>query len=131
MAVINIRSVQDAIGKGTLIDLGNDYRTSATVRSYLPRGTGYGCAISTAAYSQHVKAGTTGDQDSRMEAICSYLSKAIGGDGKPPQPKLEFKVPGEAGKGWTIPLRLEWSEPSKYWVIMLADEQLQAGAKSV
>lgn len=131
MAVIDIKSVQDAIAKGKLIDLASDYRTSGTVRACLPRLAFPAVAISVSAYLRHVQSGTSGDPSSRLEAVCAFLSKALGVDGKPPQPDLEFKILGENGRGWNVPLKLEWYGPSKYWVILLTDEQLRAAVAPV
>jgi len=125
MAVIHVQSIQDAVSKGTLIELANDYRTSRTVRAFLPRQTTYSLAISTAAFSQRVEQGTVGDKQSRMEAICAFLNKALGLSGTPSPTALWFTFPGAIGTPENFSLKLEWFAPSKYWVVLLPDEQIR------
>ncbi len=128
MAIIRLRSIHEAVGKGMLIELANDYRTSRTVRAWLPGQTAGAIAISSAAFSQHVQQGSTSETQSRMEALCVSLSKVLGIGGKPSKPGLEFRLPGAGARPADRPLKLEWYAPSNYWVIMLSDEQLQSVA---
>jgi len=125
MTVIRVQSIQHAISKGTLIQLANDYRTSRTVRACLPKQTSYALAISATAFQEQVQQGTVGDKQSRMEAICNFLSKALGLKGTPMPSDLQFRFPGESGKPESFSLKLEWYAPSKYWVVLLPDEQIQ------
>lgn len=129
MTVIHVQSIQDAVNKGALIELASDYRTSRTVRAWLPKQTPYPFAISTAAYHQHVEQGTAGEKLSRTEALCVFLSKAVGLDGQSSRSNVEVRPPGNGGKLQEHPLKLEWYAPNNYWVILLADEQIQPGVK--
>lgn len=130
MAVIHIESIRQAVNKGTLIELADDYRTSRTIRACLPWQTSYPFAISTTAYSQEVQSGTVGDRHSRMDAIGVFLGKFVGHSGNPSPADLELKFPGQAGSTARNSLKLEWFAPNKYWVILLPHEQLQQVLKS-
>lgn len=65
------------------------------------------------------------EKQSRMEALCGFLSKALGLGEKTSQSRFEFKLPGKGGESVDSPLKLEWYAPNKYWVILLPDEQIQ------
>jgi len=123
MTVIKIESIKDAVRIGALIELSSDYRTSTSVRTCLPRDTA--CAISPAAFRQHVQQGTAGERRLGVETLCGFLSRAFGLGGKPVQPDSGFQFLTEADKPQSRPLKLEWYEPNKHWVILLPDEQLR------
>ena len=129
MPTIHISSIRDAVTNGTLIDLASDYRTSQTVRACLPRSGSYPFAISTAAYRKEVERGAVGDQRSRMELICSFLSKLLGRDDRPTGSKLEFRFPAQSGQLDPCALKLEWFAANQYWVILLPDEQIQSSLR--
>jgi hypothetical protein len=125
MAVIHVHSIQDAVSKGAFIEPASDYRTSRTVRACLPKQTRCAFVISTAAFSQQVQQGTVREKQTRMEALCAFLSKSIGLGEKPSPSRLEFRLPGENGETENSLLKLEWYAPNNYWVILLPDEQIQ------
>ena len=62
MTIINIRSIKDAVSKGSLIELASDYRTSGTARAFLSKNLS--CAMSMGAYRQNVHGGTAVDRRS-------------------------------------------------------------------
>jgi hypothetical protein len=123
MTVINVQSIKDAVRMGTLIELSSDYRTSAFVRTILPKNTP--CAISPAAFRRHVQQGTAGERRSGVEALCVFLSSAFGFRGKPSQADSGLQFPREGGKLQGQPLKLEWYAPNEHWVVLLPDEQLR------
>ena len=125
MPVIRVQSIPDAVSKGTLIELANDYRTSGAMKACLPSQTACAFAISTAAFSQQVHQGTAGDKRSRIEALCAFLKRVLGYSGRPSPSDLQFRLSGESGKPEDRPLKLEWYAPNRYWVILLSSEQLQ------
>ena len=127
MTIINIQSIKDAVSKGSLIELASDYRTSATAKAFLPKNLS--CAMSTEAYRQNVRRGTTGDRRSGVETICAFLSKALGLGGNASQSDFRFRFPREGEKPQNDPLKLEWYAPEKYWVVLLPDEEIRAVLK--
>jgi len=131
MASIVIESIRQAVSKGTLIDLAEDYRTSRSIRACLPRQTTYPFAISAAAFSQEVQPGTQRDRQSRLDAIGAFLTKVLGLREKPKAADLELHFPGHAGQSNSCALKLAWFAPDKYWVMLLPDEQLQPALKLV
>lgn len=122
MAVIQVQSIHDAVSKGTLIELAKDYRTSRTVKSCLPDETSHACAISTAAFCQHIQQGTPREKQAKMEGLCLFLSRAAGLGTKPSRSDPKSR---EGAQPEGLPLKLEWYAPDKYWVVLLPDEQIQ------
>ena len=110
------------------MELFSDYRTSGTLRAYLPGQTQ--CAMSTAAFRQHVLQGTANEKRSRVDAMCAVLSGALKGNGEAPRPWFEFRFQSEDGRPQSYPLKLEWFAPNKCWVVLLPEEQLQIVMKS-
>ena len=123
MTIINVQSIKDAVGKGTLIDLASDYRTAGIAKAILPKNTA--CAMSMEGYRQQVQQGTTSDRRSRVEAICSFLGKALGLGTKPLQPDSRFRFPKAGAIPESTLLKLEWYAPDEYWVVLLAEEELR------
>ena len=123
MTVINIHSIKDALTRGTLLELSTDYRTSTTVRSILPSETP--CAITPAAFGQHVRPGPARGAELGVETIGVFLRSTLGlGGGSSPAAETKF-----LGTSWSDQLKLEWYAPDKRWVILLPHEQLQPVAK--
>jgi hypothetical protein len=127
MTIINVQSIKDAVSKGALIDLASDYRTAGVAKASLPKNTA--CAMSTEGYLQHVQQGTTSDRRSRVEAICSFLGKALGLGIKPSQPDSRFRFPRVGAIPESALLKLEWYAPDEYWVVLLAEEELRTVLK--
>ena len=126
MSVIYVRSIAEAVGKGTLIDLVNDYRTSGIIRGYLPRDTDYRLAISSTAYGRHVLQSTAQERPARLEAILFFVKRIFEFNGKPSASDLRFQLVGSSGRPEYPALKMEWYAPNMYWVVLLADEQLEA-----
>jgi hypothetical protein len=124
MSVINFRSIPDAVSKGALIDLSNDYRTSGTVRACLSPQTTCTFAISKAAYSRYLQPPAQ-DRNARVEAVCFVLRTVLGFKRAPSSSDLEFRLLGRSGTPEDPALKLEWYAQDKCWVVLLADEQLQ------
>jgi len=127
MIQVDIHSIKDSVQMGTLVELSSDYRTSSTIRAYLPDETR--CAMSATAFRQHVLQGTAGEQRSRAEALCAVLSNVLKMNGEAPRPWFEFRFHSEDGQPQSYPLKLEWFAPSKYWVVLLPQESLRAVVK--
>ena len=123
MTIINIKSIKDAVSKGSLIELASDYRTSGTAKAFLSKNLS--CAMSMKAYRQNVHGGTAVDRRSGVETVCAFLSKALGRGGDASQPDSKFKFPREGEKPQNDPLKLEWYAPEKYWVLLLPDEEIR------
>jgi hypothetical protein len=123
VTIINIRSIKDAVSKGSLIELASDYRTSGTARAFLSKNLS--CAMSMEAYRQNVHGGTAVDRRSGVETVCAFLSKALGQDGNVSQSDFKFRFSGEGEKSQNDPLKLEWYAPEKYWVLLLPDEEIR------
>jgi hypothetical protein len=68
MTQVNIQSIRDSVQKGNLIELSSDYRTSGTIRAYLPDETR--CAMSATAFRQHVLQGKRRTNDERGWRRC-------------------------------------------------------------
>jgi hypothetical protein len=128
MAIIQVESIHHAISKGMFIELARDYRTSRTVKAFMPDATSCVCAISTAAFSQHIQQGTARERQSKMEALCIFVSQSVGHRGKPSPPEHKSIFFREDPKPDAFPLKLEWYAPDKYWVVLLPDEQIQTAA---
>ena len=129
MTVINIQSIKDALHAGTLIELTSDYRTSATVKTFLPKNTP--CAISSAAFRQHILQPTAGERRFGMNALCVFLGRTFGLGGTPLPGESRLRLHGEDSKPQSQPLKLEWYAPDKHWVILLPDEELRPVLKLV
>ena len=127
MTIINIKSIKDAVSKGSLIELASDYRTSGTARAFLSKNLS--CAMSMEAYRRNVHGGTAVDRRSGVETVCAFLSKALGQGGDASQPDFGFKFPREGEKPQNDSLKLEWYAPEKYWVVLLPDEEIRAVLK--
>jgi hypothetical protein len=123
VTIINVQSIKDAVSKGTLIDLASDYRTAGIAKASLPKNTA--CAMSMEGYRQHVQQGSTSDRRSRVEAICSFLGKALGLGVKPSKPDSRFRFPKVGAIPESPLLKLEWYAPDEYWVVLLAEEELR------
>jgi hypothetical protein len=126
MTEVEVQSIQDSVRKGTLVELSTDYRTSRTVRAYLPGQAP--CAMSTTAFRQHVLQGTAGEKRSRVEAICAVLGNVLKRGGEVSQPWFEFRFHGKDGRPQSYPLKVEWFAPNKYWVVLLPNECLRTVA---
>src|SRR5579871_4007150 len=109
MKIINVQSIKDAVSKGTLIDLVSDYRTAGIAKALLPKNTA--CAMSMEGFHQHIQQGTSSDRRSRVEAICSFLGKALGLGTNPSQPDSRFRFPKAGGIPESSLLKLEWYAP--------------------
>jgi hypothetical protein len=123
MTHLDVHSIKDSVQKGTLVELSSDYRTSSTVRAYLPERAP--CAMSTTAFHRHVLQGAAGEKRSRVEAICAVLSTVLTMSGEAPRPWFEFKFWGADGRPQSYPMKVEWFAPNKCWVILLPDESLR------
>ena len=127
MTSVDIQSIKDSVQKGALVELSSDYRTSSTVRAYLPEQSKW--AMSITAFRRHVLQGTSGEKQSRVEAICAVLSNVLLRGGQASQPWVEFQFCGEDGRHESHPLKVEWFAPNKYWVVLLPDESLRTVEK--
>ena len=129
MTQLDVQSIQDSVRKGTLVELSSDYRTSRTVRAYLPEQIQ--CAMSSTAFRQHVLGGPAGATQSRVEAICAGLGNLLELGENTSPPGTAFQVRGENGQSHSYPLRLEWFAPNKCWVVLLPEESLRAATSPV
>ena len=127
MTQLNVQSIQDSVRKGTLVELASDYRTSRTVRAFLPEQAL--CAMSTSAFDQHLQQGTIGEKQSRVEAICAVLEDVLTLSGETARPGFDFTFRGENGRPERHPLKLEWFAPNKCWVVLLPSECLRTVEK--
>ncbi len=123
MIPVDVKSIQDSVQKGTLVELSSDYRSSRTVKAYLSEPSRW--AMSIDAFRQHVMQGTADEKQSRLTAICMALSDALKQSGEKLQSSFEFGFKGEGGQIQRHPLKLEWFAPNQYWVILLPSEHLQ------
>ena len=128
MTIIYIRSIKDAVSKGSLIELASDYRTSGTARAFLSKNLS--CAMSMEAYRQNVHGGTAVDRRSGVETICAFLSKALGQGGNASQSDSRFGFHREGEKSQNDLLKLEWYAPERYWVLLLHEEEIRPVLKS-
>jgi hypothetical protein len=126
MKLIEVETFADAVRKGTLVDLSNDYRTSRTIYSYLPRPTR--CAMSAAAFRQNLVQGTAGERQLRIESICTVLTSILAAREADERPSVEFSFRGTDGQPQGERLKLQWFAPDQYWVVLLPDEQLVGAA---
>jgi hypothetical protein len=128
MTQVAAQSIQDSLRKGKLVELTSDYRTSTAVRAHLPEKTQ--CAMSSAAFRQHVLQGNATEIRSRVDAICAALSSVLKLKGEAPGPRFEFRFFGGNGQPQSHPLKLEWFAPNKHWVVLLPDENLRTVMKT-
>jgi hypothetical protein len=96
MNQVDVLSIKDSVQQGTLVELSSDYRTSGTIRAYLPENTR--CAMSATAFGQHVLQGTAGEQRSRAEAMCAVLSNVLKINREAPRPWFEFRFHNKEGQ---------------------------------
>jgi hypothetical protein len=128
VAIINVKSIKDAVSNGTLIDLATDYRTASVAKASLPKNTA--CAMSLEGYRQHVQQGSAGDRRAKLEAICRFLGKALGLAINPSQPDSRFRFPQAGAIPESSSLKLEWYAADEYWVVLLAEEELRPVLRS-
>lgn len=117
--------MQHAISKGALIDLATDYRTSRTLRAWLPPTAAGAFAISAAAYHEQVTAAAADLRQSRLEAICVLLSRVSASADQPAAPDQRGTSRPVRELPGSPPLKVEWYAPGNYWVVLLPGEQLQ------
>lgn len=122
MTAIQVRDIKHGVRLGKLIDLRNDYRTRAIVRTTLPDDILL--AMSSVAFQQHIEEGPAEEMQARLQSLCDSLRDALGGDGKPSQPDFAFKVRGKDGRTENHSLKVEWLDPNKYGVILLPQEHV-------
>ncbi|NQU09834.1 hypothetical protein HQ590_03515 [bacterium] len=123
MTVINISSIKDAVNKGTFIELSSDYRTASSVRAFLPREIP--CAMSAAAFHQHVERATADERRLSLQRLCAFLSSRMNLHGKLARSETRSQSPDAKDPSPPLPLKLEWFAPDKYWVILMPDEAIQ------
>jgi hypothetical protein len=121
---VDVKSISNSVQKGTLVELAGDYRTSRTVRAYLPVQPL--CAMSATAFQQYVMQGKAGKFQSRLEAMCLVLGNLLKLKAPAPELTFEFRVLDKDGQTQVCPLKLEWFAPDKYWVVLLPHEFLQS-----